>query len=302
MAEPTDRQSPAEPDATPEPVVVEPVSAAEHVGVEPDVPVIEEDEVVVVDDVADPVVVEEPAVVEEPVVVEDVVVEEVAVEEPVTVEPVTAEPVTTAEPVAAPVAAPAAGAAREVVYVQAPTPPKRRHNRGFGALISLLGTIVFALLYLGAAAVIFSLTPRTVVDATFAGFLQSDVFWVPIIAYGVFSVLFALIVNRAAWWAHVIGSLFVALLTYGASLGVLALLRNVVAFTPGEAVLLFSAIAASPLLLAVAILARETSLWFGLAIAARGRRVKERNAAELAAFERDVAERRAEYERAHPSA
>jgi hypothetical protein len=267
MAEPTDPQT--QPDATPEPVVVEPVSAAEHVGVEPDVP--EVDEAEVVDDVAEPVVVE-----------------------PVTVEPVTAEPVVEAVPVAE--------VPREVVYVQAPTPPAPRHNRGFGVLISIIGAIVFALLYLGAAAIVFALTPGTEVESTFAAFVVSDAFWVPVGAYAVFAVIFALIVNRAAWWAHVVGSLFVALLTYAVSLGVLALLRNVVAMTPDQAAQLFAALASSALLLCVAALARESSLWFGLAIASRGRRVKERNATERALYEQSVAERRAEYERAHPSA
>ncbi|MFT4283743.1 MAG: hypothetical protein QM598_02785 [Protaetiibacter sp.] len=270
MAEPTEPQSPVEPDATAEPVVVEPVSASEHLGVEPDVP--EVDEAEVVDDVAVPVVVEP---------------EPVAAVEPVTAEPVV--PVVAESP-------------REVVYVQAPTPPKPRQNRGFGVLISLLGALAFALLYLGAAAVIFSLTPNTVVESTFSSFLASPFFWGPVIVYAVFAVVFALIVNRAAWWAHVIGSLFVAVLSYAVSIGVLALLVNIVGMTPDEAVRWLTAVATSPLLLAVALIARETSLWFGLAIAARGRRVKERNATDRALFEQSVAERRAEYERAHPSA
>lgn len=271
MPEATDPQT--QPDAASEPVVVEPVSAAEHVAVEPDVP--EPDEAEVVDDVAEPVTVE-----------------------PVTVEPVTVEPV----PVSAPADPAAAAAAREVVYVQAPTPPAPRHNRGFGVLISLLGTVAFALLYLGAAVIVFAVQAGGLDEQRFAPFLTSDAFWVPIVAYAVFAAVFALIVNRAAWWAHVIGSLFVAGLTYGTSLGVLALLRNVVAMTPDEAVQLFGALASSALMLCVLALARESSLWFGLAIAARGRRVKERNSTERALYEQSVAERRAEYERAHPSA
>jgi len=270
MAEPTDPQDPAERDALP----VEPVSASEHVGAEPVVPEVDDDEVV--DDVAEPVLVDR----------------SVDTAEPVTAEPVTGEPVTQTVPATTP---------REVVYVQAPTPPAPRHNRGFGVLISLLGAVAFALLYLAAAAIIFIVTPRTRVEDTFNAFLVSDFFWIPVVAYAVFAVLFALIVNRAAWWAHVIGSLFVAGLTYGVSLGILGLMRNVVAMTPADAAQLFGVIASSALLLCVLALARETSLWFGLAIAARGRRVKERNAAERAIFEQSVAERRAEYERAHPS-
>ncbi len=190
---------------------------------------------------------------------------------------------------------------REVVYVQAPTPPKPRHNRGFGALISLIGALVFALLYLAVGGVIITLTPGADVDSTFRDFGLSAAFWVPVCAYLVLSVLFALIANRAAWWAHVLGSLVVALLTYGASVGVLALMFEVPAMTPGEAAGWFALIAVNPFLIAAAVLARECALWFGLAIASRGRRVRARNTEERARFDSEVAEQRAAYERARPS-
>jgi len=238
-----------------------PVAAAEHVGAEPALPELDDQEVV----------------------------DEVAA-------PVPLEPVQTGEAVD-----PGYSAVREVVYVQAPTPPAPRHNRGFGVLISLLGAIAFALLYMGAAAVIFALTPHTEFESTFSAFLAADAFWIPVVAYAVFAVVLALIVNRAAWWAHVLGSLAVAALSYAVSLGALALLRDVVAMTPADAAVLFASLAGSPLLIAVAVLAREVAMWFGLASSARGRRVKERNAADRAAFEQTVADRRAEYERAHPA-
>ncbi|MDQ2698739.1 MAG: hypothetical protein M3Y46_08085 [Actinomycetota bacterium] len=288
--EPTDSSEPVEVEAV-EPTA--PVSAAEHVGVDPVVP--EVDDAEVVDDVERPVTVEP--------VVDDTVVEEPVVAQPTP--PFVAEPLVAAPPASAPAASAAAAeaaAAREVVYVQAPTPPAPRQNRGFGVLISLLGAVAFALLYLGVAAIAFTLTPGTRIESTFSGFLASDVFWVPVAAYAVFSIVFALIVNRAAWWAHVVGSIFVAVLTYAVSLGVLALLHNVVAMTPDEAAVFFRSLAGNALMLAVLVLAREAALWFGLAISARGRRVKERNAADRAAFEQNVADRRAEYERAHPSA
>ncbi len=289
--EPTDSSEPVEAEVV-EPT--SPVAAAEHVGVDPVVPEVDDDEVV--DDVERPVTVE--PVAEQPVVAEPA---EQPVAAPVVqpAQPILGEPLVTAPP--APSTPGAPGAAREVVYVQAPTPPAPRQNRGFGVLISLLGAIVFALVYLGAAAIVFLVTPGTRLESTFTGFLASDVFWVPVAAYAVFSVVFALIVNRAAWWAHVVGSIFVAVLSYAASLGVIALLHNVVAMTPDEAAGFFRSLAGSALMLAVLVLAREVALWFGLAISARGRRVKERNAADRAAFEQSVAERRAEYERAHPS-
>jgi hypothetical protein len=281
MAEPTEPQEPVEP-STAEPT--SPVSAAEHVGVEPVVPEVDEEEVV--DDVAQPVTVE-------PVVVEPVTAEPIAAE-PVAAQPYTAEPV-----VAAPDAA-AAAAAREVVYVQAPTPPPLRHNRGFGVLISLLGAVAFALLFIGVVAVIVAIAGASV-DETLAQFLRSMAFWVPVAVYAVISVLFALIVNRAAWWAHVLGSLFVAGLSYAISAGIILLALGVIGMTPDEGVQQAAEVFGSPWLITALVIAREVSLWFGLAIASRGRRVKERNAADRAAFEQSVADRRAEYERAHPS-
>lgn len=272
MAEPT------EPTAADEPVVVEPVSAGDHVGVEPVVPEVDDDEVV--DDVAEPVTVE-------PVVVEPVAAEQVAVA-----------PVAVAAPA---VSEAEAAAAREVVYVQAPTPPPVRHNRGFGVLISLLGAVAFALLYIGVIAIIAAIAGVSV-DATLSSFLQSMAFWVPVAVYAVVSSLFALIVNRAAWWAHALGSLFVAAITYAVAGGIVALALNVIGMTPEEGVATLGRVFGSPQLIVALVLAREVSLWFGLAIAARGRKVKERNLAERAAFDQSVADRRAEYERAHPSA
>src|SRR5690606_29092159 len=116
--DPQETDDPQQPEA-----VVAPVSAGEHLGAQPVVPEVDEGEVV--DDVERPVLVEPTTV------------------EPVASEPAPAEPIA---PVATPIppAAPAGPTApdtsgREVVYVQAPTPPAARGNRGFGVLISLLG-------------------------------------------------------------------------------------------------------------------------------------------------------------------
>jgi hypothetical protein len=54
--------------------------------------------------------------------------------------------------------------------------------------------------------------------------------------------------------------------------------------------------ALSPLIIA-AIVAREVPIWFGAAIAARGRRQKQRNAEEKAAFETELENNRSEFTR-----
>lgn len=218
--------------------------------------------------------------------------------------PAVPEPVPAAIPAPTPAASHTAAPveSRQVVYVQAPTPPVPRSNRGIGSLVALLGAVGFALVYLAAGALIIALTPGANVQAGVAQFTVSAVFWVPIAVYAVFAVLFVLAVNRAAWWVHVLGSLAVACVVYAASIGILALGSNVVVMTQGQALELFARLASNPFLIAVLLLARESALWFGLAIAARGRRLVARNAQDRAEYEETVAARRAEYERAHPAA
>lgn len=214
------------------------------------------------------------------------------------------EPASAPAPAATPEAAPAsvstAESVREVVYVQAPTPPKPRSNRGVGVLIAVLGAAAFALIYIAVEAVIAAVM-GVAVDTTIVEFVASMTFWVPVLVYAVLAAVFALIVDRAAWWAHVLGSVFVGVLTYAISAGIILLALGVIAMTPDEAAYHAAVVFSTPWMLAALVIARETALWFGLAISARGRRVSERNAAERAAFEAAVAERRAEYERAHPA-
>ena len=50
-------------------------------------------------------------------------------------------------------------------------------------------------------------------------------------------------------------------------------------------------------MIAAALVAREVSIWIGLAIAARGRRVKARNVETRTAWDREQEEKKAEYER-----
>jgi hypothetical protein len=195
-------------------------------------------------------------------------------------------------------AEPVGAADRQVVYVHAPVPPKVGHNRLFGALLALLGTVVFGALYAVGAAIIIALTPGVRVDASFLGFLNNSPFWLPLVFYVVSAVLLALLLNRPAWWAHVIGSAIVALIVYWGSAGLLTLLTDLTKQTPDEAAATFWAFAGSPIIFIAAILAREVSMWVGLAISARGRKVRTRNTEAKAAYDAEQAEKKAEYERA----
>lgn len=189
-------------------------------------------------------------------------------------------------------------AGREVVYVQAPVPPRLRGNRGVGSLLAVLGAVLFAVVFAAASVVAFVLKGDSDPMSTFALFIQNAVFWVPVLVFLVAFVLLVLIVNRAGWPAHVFGSLLVGLAVYFGSIGILLLIGNVGAAATGDAPGSFGELALNPFVIIAALVAREVSIWVGLAIAARGRRVKARNVELVDEWEAEHAETKARYERA----
>jgi hypothetical protein len=183
----------------------------------------------------------------------------------------------------------------QTVYVTAPVPPRKKGNRGIGSVLAIIAAIVFAAAYLGVAALlILFVRPDGVADAVGA-FATGPLFYVPVLAFLVLMVLWALLANRASWWAWVLGSLVIAVLVYFVSIGALLLIAGGFGLTAGEAAETFARLALNPVIIAAALLAREAAVWFGAAIAARGRRVRERNYAAWEAFEREEAEKRAEF-------
>jgi len=206
---------------------------------------------------------------------EEIVVEadEIVVEEAPTSESPTATATLTDERAESPLAG-----SERVVYVTAPAPPRARSNRLVGALLALAGTVVFAVLYGFAAAGMIAV--RGSGGRTIAEFLTDAIFWIPVLFFTIGFVALVLLVNRAAWWAHVLGSLLVALVTYLGSVGMLLLVTGIVGASPG-----FAATATNPYVIAAAIVAREVSIWVGLLIARRGQRLTARNRAEREAFD-----------------
>jgi len=189
-------------------------------------------------------------------------------------------------------------AGQQVVYVQAPLPPRVRGNRVVGVLLALVGTVVFAAAYAAAAAIPLAIRfSGAGLSPAFSAFVQNAIFWIPVMMFALGFIVLVVILNRAGWWAHVIGSLLVALFVYFASIGLLLLVDNVIGKTPAEANAAFGALATNPLMIAAALVAREVSIWIGLAIAARGRRVRARNEETRTAWDREQEEKRAEYER-----
>ncbi|MEO7348316.1 MAG: hypothetical protein ABIW32_00395 [Terrimesophilobacter sp.] len=192
-----------------------------------------------------------------------------------------------ASPAAAPV---------QTVYVTAPTPPKLKGNRGVATLLAFLATIVFAVVYAGVIIImIVAISPAAVAAVGVSGFFTNSLFFVPVLVFLVSMVLWALLANRAGWWSWVIGSLVIAALTYFASIGVLLLLIGGFGLTASAASAAFVALATNPAMIAAALVARESAIWFGAAISRRGRKVRERNYATWQAFEHDEAQKRAEF-------
>jgi hypothetical protein len=128
-------------------------------------------------------------------------------------------------------------------------------------------------------------------------FLVSGLFYAPVGAFLVAFVLLVLVVNRAAWWSYILGSIFVGLFVYFGTIGMGLLTTGIILATPEEAGQLFLAQLSNPFVIISAILAREVSMWIGAGIAARGRRVKQANITAREQYERELAEKRAEHER-----
>jgi hypothetical protein len=204
---------------------------------------------------------------------EEIVVEEdeIVVEEAPTSESATATATLTDEKVESPLAG------ERVTYVTTPTPPRARSNRVVGSLLALVGAVVFAVLYALVGAAFIALTGSAF---SFGDLITDAIFWIPVLFFTIGFVLVVVLLNRAAWWVHVLGSLLVAVITYFGSIGMLLLVTGIAGSSPG-----FAATALSPYVIAATIVAREVSIWVGLLISRRGTKVKERNRAEREAFD-----------------
>ena len=179
---------------------------------------------------------------------------------------------------------------QQIVYVQSPTAPRAVGNRGVGALIAALSALVFsALLALVVAGLQYARTGLFDVS-----FLSQTQFYIPMLFFVLAFVLLVLLVNRGAWWAYIIGSVFVGLAVYFGTTGLGLLTTGIISNTPAEANARFIAQLANPFVIASALLAREVSLWFGALISRRGRSLKARNAAARETFQRERAEHRAQ--------
>jgi len=233
-------------------------------------------------------------VIEDAVVVDTTVVDE-ATGTPVEVETVHA---TSTEPVI-PTVDPAATAttpapSERVVYVQLPQAPAKLSNRVFGTLVVLASTVLFTLVLAIVTAIIGVVTTGGSLSVRFMGDAS---FYIPTLFFFLAFLVIALLANRAAWWAYIVGSIVVALAVYFGTIGLGLLGTGIVTNTPEQASARFAAALLNPFIVVAAFLAREVSMWAGIAISRRGRRVKARNVEARSAYERELAEKRAEHDR-----
>jgi hypothetical protein len=207
-------------------------------------------------------------------------------------EPIAAEPVAENSYVApAPNDAyPTSTATATPIYVQAPTPPVNKGNRGFGILVGLIATAVFAIIYSIVALIVAGVLTGGNAAEAFQEFASRPVFYVPIIAFfGVFALLSA-IINRAGWWSWVLGAFFGAVLVYFSYIAASLLTVQAWTLTYDEAISFLSNRWLDPLAIGAAIIAREVPIWFGAWISQRGRKVSERNVAARQEYDRVLAE------------
>ncbi len=188
---------------------------------------------------------------------------------------------------------PESPAAAQVVYVQAPTPPRKKGNRGGGAAIAVASGIIFA-----AALAALSALVGFFASGTFSfTFLAQATFYSPVLLFIIAFVLLVLVVNRASWWAYIFGSILVAVVVYFGTIALGLLSTGIILNTPEEASARYAAQLTNPFVVIATLLAREVSLWMGALIARRGRKLKASNSVARDTWEREVAEKKAEHER-----
>ncbi|MFB9308820.1 hypothetical protein BJY17_001714 [Agromyces hippuratus] len=178
----------------------------------------------------------------------------------------------------------------QTIYVQAPTPPKAKGNRGFGVLVALIGTVAFGVLYGVVAYVLYLSFGAPEGEAIgIADFLVEPTYWVPVVAFFIGFALLAAIVNRGPWWTYAVFGLLVGVLVYFAYIGGSLLFVQAWTLTLEQANDFIAERWLDPYAIVAAVIAREIPIWLGGWIAARGRTVTERNRLAIEAYDRELA-------------
>lgn len=183
------------------------------------------------------------------------------------------------------------------LYMQTPMPPDLKGNRGTGALIALLATLAFAVLYAGIIALALAPTfpPSTFLTEGLLPMVTSWGFIAGVVAFYVGLLVLVLIFGRAGWWSYVLFSLFVGVLVWAVTTATFAAGGGPggtfgQTSHPGGFLGAARELAFIVPTLGAGVLAREVAVWFGAWIGARGRKVTAKNAELLAEYETALAE------------
>ncbi|MEY9952576.1 hypothetical protein [Leifsonia sp. EB34] len=178
------------------------------------------------------------------------------------------------------------------IFLQRPEPPKRKSNRGVGILIALVGTVAFAVLWAVAVVVVGAmLTPSSEFLPVLTQYFTTQLSgWAPIVAFFVGMVVLIQIINRARWWAYILGGLFVAVFVYLVYVGAELSDAHYLSRNAEEQALILSRVWVNPFAVLAGVIAREMSVWTGAWLAARGRKLKARNAEAQADYEQQLAD------------
>ena len=160
-------------------------------------------------------------------------------------------------------------------------------NRTTGALVALLGGVLFAVLYAlaawgySAAAWMYGDSAEGTQAAVFIqdrtiAFLTTPVYWLTAIAFTLYFVILAILINKGHWRTFVLWGLVVAILTYATAIGAGLLTVRAWTLTFSEAIeFMWHGIAFNPVVLVAVVLSREIPIWFGGWIAVTGRKLRD---------------------------
>ncbi|SFS03343.1 hypothetical protein SAMN04487783_0738 [Agrococcus baldri] len=197
----------------------------------------------------------------------------------------------------------AAGGGTPIVLVEEPMPPRRKGARAVGFAVALLATLIFAIVFAAAY-----LAVGFLFDRDFALMETLQTVWLrpsyllPVVIFFLAYWIVTLIVNRAGWWAHVLGAFIVALLVYAAHIGG-AFMEEQGGWggytaLPGIDPQALGQLLLAPLSVLAFVIAREVPVWVGGIVARRGRKAREWNRQSMDEFNAQNAERLDAYERA----
>ena len=175
----------------------------------------------------------------------------------------------------------AATPAREVIFVDAPTPPRKRGNRGLSVLLAIPATFIF----LGVLIAI-----QYAVSGGDLEYLRQPSFYFPALFLFIGLVLVGLVLNRSGWWSHIFGSIVVGAIVWFGSASLALVAAGMLSMTQPQANEFFYAQLFSATSIIAALLAREVAMWTGAVLARRGRALKVRNADAHAAYEKEQAD------------